>query len=308
MKLLKESDCQSLDPQIRLSVEQMGLQKMCYACAGLVPILTSVIAFPVILIARHNKRIGDLYYWFIFAVSEYLFLSRADHHVRSLLFQPMAQDLEEKRRQAGGQQQQQLRVLEIGPGTGGNFAYYPATGISLTTLELNPLLEKHALNIKEKYPHLVIEESIIGNAEDMSVIPDESFDAVVGTHILCCIKNPETAAKEIHRVLKPGGKFYTVEYVLFPQQETRKRLLQKLYAPFWRFFGMGCKAGSQDCISSLQSAGLETQLIQRYQHPDLLVTHSLTEYGTAVKPHVVMPAPLPLHSNTSFGASGRARG
>lgn len=286
----------------------MGLQKVCYACAGLVPILTSIFAFPVILIAKHNKRVGDLYYWFIFAVSEYLFLSRADHHVRTLLFKPMDQDAENKRRSG-----EELRVLEIGPGTGGNFAYYP-DDIILTTLELNPLLEKHALQIKQKHPHLFIEESIIGNAESMTMIPDNSFDAVVGTHILCCIKDPAAALKEIRRVLKPGGKFYTVEYVLFPHEDRSKRVIQLLYAPFWRFFGMGCKAGSQDCTSCLQSAGLETDQIQRYRHPDLLLTHSLTEFGAAVKPNsspaaaVVAPVHAPVYASRRFRKLARARG
>lgn len=174
----------------------MVLRKLLYTCAGLVPILMSIFAFPVILLARYNRRIGQLYYWFIFAVSEYLCLSRADHHVRGILFKEMHQDFKEKK-SAG----QVLRVLEIGPGTGGNFGYYPS-GLQLSTLELNPLLEKHAAQIKQKYPGLTIEKSMIGNAEDMSSIPDHSFEAVVGTHILCCISNPTAAVKEIHRVLK----------------------------------------------------------------------------------------------------------
>lgn len=174
----------------------MNLEKLSYTCAGLVPILTSIFAFPLILIARHNKMIGQFYYWFIFSISEYLCLSRADHHVRSILFKEMHQDLEEKKSTG-----QSYKVLEIGPGTGGNFAYYP-TGLQLRTLELNPLLEKHAAQIKQQYPSIRIEESIIGNAEDMSSIPDQSFDAVVGTHILCCISNPEAAVREIERVLK----------------------------------------------------------------------------------------------------------
>lgn len=181
----------------------MGLQmKISFMCVGLVPIAMTVFAFPVILLARHSRRIGQLYYWLIFAVSECLCLSRADHHVRRLLFQDMHQDCRERRSLAGDKR---LKVLEIGPGTGGNFSYYPPKQVlHLTTLELNPLLEKHAAQIKSLYPELEIENSLIGNAEDMSgVVADESFDAVVGTHILCCIRNPGSALREIHRVLKP---------------------------------------------------------------------------------------------------------
>lgn len=59
--------------------------------------------------------------------------------------------------------------------------------------------------------------------------------------------------------------------------------MQNLYAPFWRFFGMGCKAGSQECMASLQAAGFNTDPIVTYRHPDLLVTHSLTEFGAVIK-------------------------
>lgn len=255
----------------------MSLRKLSYYAAGLIPVLVSIFAFPVILIARQNKVIGQLYYWIIFAVSEYLCLSRADHEVRKLLFQQMHEDLAGKKESSG-----EMKVLEIGPGTGGNFAFYPKL-VNLTTLELNPLLKKHASAIRSMYPDINIESSIIGNAEDMSSIKDGSFDAVVGTHILCCIRDPEAAVKEIHRVLKPGGKFYTLEYVFFPEDECHKRLLQRLYAPFWRFFGMGCKAGSQDCKSCLEKQGFDTSNISEYRHPDLIITHSLTEYGTAIK-------------------------
>ena len=173
------------------------VQRVIFACAGLLPVLVTVFAFPVVLLARHNQAIGQLYYWLIFAVSEFLCLSRADHFVRSVLFQPMKQDLESKR--AVGLQG--FKVLEIGPGTGGNFAYYPP-GVQLTTLEVNPLLEKHASRIKRQHPHVQLEKSLIGDAECMHCFPNESFDAVVGTHILCCIRDPEAAIAEIRRVLK----------------------------------------------------------------------------------------------------------
>jgi len=94
-----------------------------------------------------------------------------------------------------------LKVLEIGPGTGGNFGYYPS-GLRLTTLELNPWLQQHFESVKAKHPNLTIEKTLIGNAENMDMIPDNTFDAVIGTHVLCCIKNKEAAVKEIHRILK----------------------------------------------------------------------------------------------------------
>lgn len=103
--------------------------------------------------------------------------------------------------------------------------------------------------------------------------------------------------------------FYTIEYVLYPHEEKWKRLIQRVYAPFWRFFGMGCKAGSQECLHQLQSAGFETQLMRRYQHPDLILTHSLTEYGAVVKQQtrstqdsLAAQLPLAVKANPSHAA------
>lgn len=91
--------------------------------------------------------------------------------------------------------------------------YYPS-GLFLTTLERNPWLQKHADSIQQKHPNLRLEEALIGNAEKMDMVPDASFDAVVGTHILCCIQNKEAVVKEIHRVLKPVRQGKSVFLVL----------------------------------------------------------------------------------------------
>lgn len=36
--------------------------------------------------------------------------------------------------------------------------------------------------------------------------PDDSFDLIVSNGLLCFLKEPEKALKEMHRVLKPGGR------------------------------------------------------------------------------------------------------
>lgn len=38
--------------------------------------------------------------------------------------------------------------------------------------------------------------------------PDESFDLVVGFHVLEHVQEPNRFAREVHRILSPGGKFY----------------------------------------------------------------------------------------------------
>jgi arsenite methyltransferase len=50
-------------------------------------------------------------------------------------------------------------------------------------------------------------EFVVAGAEDLSAIPDASVDAVVIRSVLIYIQDKEKALAEIHRVLKPGGRF-----------------------------------------------------------------------------------------------------
>ena len=56
-----------------------------------------------------------------------------------------------------------------------------------------------------------------GFAEDLSQFPDESFDAVIETLVLCSVNNVEKSLQEIQRVLKPGGVFCFLDHVKGPE-------------------------------------------------------------------------------------------
>jgi 2-polyprenyl-3-methyl-5-hydroxy-6-metoxy-1,4-benzoquinol methylase len=91
------------------------------------------------------------------------------------------------------------RVLEIGCGTGVITSYLQLSGSDITAIDLSPdLLE---LALKKQWPDSVHFE--VGNAEALS-FEDGAFDAVVGSSVLHHL-DIDTAIKEIHRVLKPGG-------------------------------------------------------------------------------------------------------
>lgn len=152
----------------------------------------SFICFPIVLVANLFPTVGGLWYAFQFCLTR--FLVGPIEGNRRILFG----HLEKKFREKNGSP---FKVLEIGPGTGENFPFYPS-GISITTLERNPVLKQRAAAIRNKYPGLKIDDMLIGNAEDMSMIKDESFDAVVSTHVQCCTPRPRVLVREIHRILK----------------------------------------------------------------------------------------------------------
>ena len=148
---------------------------------------------PLLILAHLNRHVGQAYYWLMFATVDFFFLRRQDRDLKDRLFKPLRDAFDEST---------YVKTLEIGPGAGTNFAYLPAN-IRLTTLEENPYFKKHFATIQTRHPTITIEDMLIGNAENMVQVPDESFDVVIGTHIFCCIDDYQTAAKEIFRVLKP---------------------------------------------------------------------------------------------------------
>ena len=93
-----------------------------------------------------------------------------------------------------------LKIVEIGPGSGTNFAFYP-TGSEVLCVDFNKSFEQYLEKSAAKYPHLNC-KFCLGYAEDMSNIADSSVDAVVGTLVLCSVRDIDCSMKEIKRILK----------------------------------------------------------------------------------------------------------
>lgn len=53
---------------------------------------------------------------------------------------------------------------------------------------------------------------IQGEAESIPA-SDASFDVVVSTLVLCSVRDPVAVLNEVHRVLRPGGKYCFIEHV-----------------------------------------------------------------------------------------------
>ncbi len=105
-------------------------------------------------------------------------------------------------------------VLEIGPGTGANLEYYPATA-RLVGIEPNPHMHKYLRREAERLRREI--EIRDGVAERLDVA-DASVDAVVSTLVLCSVNDQQATLAEVLRVLRPGGRFVFVEHVAAPQE------------------------------------------------------------------------------------------
>ena len=152
-------------------------------------------------------------------------------------------------------------VVEIGPGTGSNFRYYPPDirwiGIE-PNVYMRPYLEREAA----KYGIPVDFRS--GIAEQLGV-PDQSADAVVSTLVLCSVRDQEAVLQEVLRALKPGGRFVFVEHVAAPRG-TRQRLVQRLIRPVWQLVGDGCHP-DRETWSAIERAGFSEVQYERFRVP-----------------------------------------
>jgi len=126
-------------------------------------------------------------------------------------------------------------VLEIGFGTGLNLSFYPDAINEIITVDNNPGVHKLAQKRIDKSSITVDHRILSGENLPMS---DNSFDSVVSTWTLCSIEKVEQAVNEIHRVLKPGGKFFFIEHGL--SNEPSIQTWQNRLNPIQNVIADGC--------------------------------------------------------------------
>jgi len=126
-------------------------------------------------------------------------------------------------------------VLEIGFGTGLNLKHYPAGVRQLATVDPNPGVNQLAQKRIAASGVTVNHYCLSGEALPMA---DGSFDSVVSTWVLCSIPDVAGAIAEVHRVLRPGGRFFFIEHGL--SDEPRLQPWQRRLTPIQKVIGDGC--------------------------------------------------------------------
>ncbi|GAP99515.1 class I SAM-dependent methyltransferase [Leptolyngbya sp. NIES-2104] len=126
-------------------------------------------------------------------------------------------------------------VLEIGFGTGLNLPYYPEQIHQIATVDPNPGSSAIAQKRIGASPITVNHCTLSGEKLPMSSC---SFDSVVSTFTLCSIPDVEQALAEIHRVLKPDGRFFFIEHGLSP--EPNVQVWQNRLTPIQKRVAGGC--------------------------------------------------------------------
>jgi len=167
-------------------------------------------------------------------------------------------------------------VLEIGFGTGLNLAYYPDTVTSLTVIEPNPGMGAIAAPRLAQTTLPVASRALRGEQLDFQ---SDRFDTVVSTWTLCSIAGVDQALAEIHRVLKPGGKFVFIEHGLSPDPQLQT--WQHRLTPLQKRIADGCHLDR--AIADLVQAHFPTVTVDTFYAENLPKIGSYFYQGTAVK-------------------------
>jgi ubiquinone/menaquinone biosynthesis C-methylase UbiE len=158
------------------------------------------------------------------------------------------------------------RTLEIGAGNGFSVPHYTDAVTELVLLEPNPFFRR-ALEDESTTATPAAVQVTDGDVHDLG-FPDSSFDTVTASLVFCSVTDPVRALQEVHRVLKPGGRFLFHEHV---RGHGARALLQDLLTPLQRRLADGCHA-NRDFERFLFDSPLELDELIRTRMPTLLPT------------------------------------
>ncbi len=146
------------------------------------------------------------------------------------------------------------RVIEVGAGTGSNFAHYPTTVDEVVAVEPEPYLRERARTAASRTKLRI---TVLDGVADHLPADDGSFDAAVACLVLCTVPDQARALAELRRVLRPGGELRYYEHVL-SDRAVVARSQHALDRTFWpRAFG-GCHT-ARDTPSAIAEAGFEVE-------------------------------------------------
>jgi ubiquinone/menaquinone biosynthesis C-methylase UbiE len=105
------------------------------------------------------------------------------------------------------------RTLELGAGSGINLVHYTAKVTELVITEPSPHMVKHLESELTKERGRCGSVKLLCAGAESLPFEDTSFDTIVATYILCTTPDPTLVLREIHRLLRPGGRYLFVEHV-----------------------------------------------------------------------------------------------
>ncbi len=169
-------------------------------------------------------------------------------------------------------------VVEVGPGTGINFRYFPSSIIEWIGIEPNEAFSAMLMTKAKQYG--INAKLISGDAAHVP-LADNSVDEVLCTLVLCSVEDPHRTIDELKRILKPGGRFIFIEHVASPAQ-SMLRTFQNFINPLNKFIADGCNCNRETWLHFEQGGFSEIAFIH-HKINGAFAVHSPHVLGYVVK-------------------------
>ncbi|NKR42463.1 class I SAM-dependent methyltransferase [Prescottella equi] len=150
-------------------------------------------------------------------------------------------------------------VVELGPGVGANLRYLRA-GTRLIGVEPNPAMHER---LRARAARAGVDLELHTTGAERLDLPDTSVDAVISSLVLCTVADPAAVLTEVHRILRPGGRYAFLEHVAAPDGTSLRRLQRAARRPWaWTFEGCSCE---RDLQAVVEAAGFTETAVEAYR-------------------------------------------
>jgi ubiquinone/menaquinone biosynthesis C-methylase UbiE len=209
--------------------------------------------------------------------------NRVRHPIFARMYQRIADEAE--RKGAGAHRDELLaglsgRVIEVGAGTGLNFAHYPAAVTEVVAVEPEPYLRAAAVQATAEASIAV---SIVDGTADELPAEAGEFDAGVASLVLCSVPSQQRALSELFRVIRASGQLRFYEHVRSDKPGFAR--LQSALDLVWPLVGGGCHT-SRETENAIRDAGFIIERIRHFEFRPAICS-------APVSPHVLGVAQRP---------------
>lgn len=153
----------------------------------------------------------------------------------------------------------QGRIVEVGFGSGLNAEVYPDEVTEVLAVEPSELARersaRHAGSTSARIEFVGLDGAVLP-------IEDAACDGALATFTLCTIPDVDAALAELHRVVRPGGRFHFMEHGRAPDESVRT--WQRRIEPIQKRIAGGCHL-TRDPEALVRDAGFDiVELEHRY--------------------------------------------
>lgn len=148
-------------------------------------------------------------------------------------------------------------LLVVGLGPGRDLDHVPDSVTRVTAVEPSPAMRRLAGSRVRALNAGGTPTALVSAIAEQLPLSDASVDTVLCSLVLCSVDELSAAARELHRVLRPGGRLLVLEHVRAPARPALARL-QDLANPVWVKTAGGCHTNRRT-RAALAAAGFDTR-------------------------------------------------